>query len=475
MEVRTQSRESWPAAPGGDGALHLRPSARLPDLLGQRRLRAAGHGRRRRPARGALRLEARTTSSAPERRGEPRFIPKDDSNPYFDFDPAKCIVCSRCVRACDEVQGTFALTIEGRGFDAGSRPAGGRRLPRVRVRVLRRLRAGLPDRDAAGEVGRRARHADPLGAHHLRLLRRRLLVQGRAAAATRWSGWCPTRTARPTRATPASRAASPSATPPTPTGSLKPMIRETITDPWREVTWDEAIGYAADAVRGASRPSTGAARSAASPRRAAPTKRSTSSRSWCGRPSATTTSTPAPGSATRRPATGSKQTFGTSAGTQDFEVGRASRRRSMVIGANPTDGHPVFASRMKRRLRQGAKLIVIDPRRIDLVRSPHIEADAPPAAAARHQRGGDQRDGARRRHRGAGGRGLRPRAVRGRVRRSGREFIARAANTARRRSRRSPASRPPSCAPRPGSTPPAATGRSTTASASPSTARARRW
>ena len=43
---------------------------------------------------------------------------KDESNPYFTFDPSKCIVCSRCVRACDEVQGTFALTIEGRGFDS---------------------------------------------------------------------------------------------------------------------------------------------------------------------------------------------------------------------------------------------------------------------------------------------------------------------------------------------------------------------
>src|SRR6202049_1638670 len=41
---------------------------------------------------------------------------KDESNPYFTFDPAKCIVCSRCVRACEEVQGTFALTIDGRGF-----------------------------------------------------------------------------------------------------------------------------------------------------------------------------------------------------------------------------------------------------------------------------------------------------------------------------------------------------------------------
>ena len=46
----------------------------------------------------------------------------------------------------------------------------------------------------------------------------------------------------------------------------------------------------------------------------------------------------------------------------------------LLVGANPTDGHPVFASRMKKRLRQGAKLIVVDPRRIDLVRMPHVEA-----------------------------------------------------------------------------------------------------
>src|SRR5918999_845428 len=50
--------------------------------------------------------------------------PTDTSNPYFDFDESKCIVCSRCVRACDEVQGTFALTIEGRGFDSKVSPGG---------------------------------------------------------------------------------------------------------------------------------------------------------------------------------------------------------------------------------------------------------------------------------------------------------------------------------------------------------------
>ncbi len=70
---------------------------------------------------------------------------------------------------------------------------------------------------------------------------------------------------------------------------------------------------------------------------------------------------------------GLKTTFGTSAGTQDFDSVDAADV-IIVIGANPTDGHPVFASRLKKRLRDGAKLIVIDPRRIDLVRMPHVEA-----------------------------------------------------------------------------------------------------
>ena len=52
-----------------------------------------------------------------------KWMPKDKSNPYFTYDPSKCIVCSRCVRACEEVQGTFALTIEGRGFASAFRPA----------------------------------------------------------------------------------------------------------------------------------------------------------------------------------------------------------------------------------------------------------------------------------------------------------------------------------------------------------------
>ena len=67
-----------------------------------------------------VRYEAKDTHFAVRTNGEanPHYIPKDDSNPYFTYDPQKCIVCSRCVRACEEVQGTFALTIEGRGFDS---------------------------------------------------------------------------------------------------------------------------------------------------------------------------------------------------------------------------------------------------------------------------------------------------------------------------------------------------------------------
>jgi len=67
------------------------------------------------------------------------------------------------------------------------------------------------------------------------------------------------------------------------------------------------------------------------------------------------------------------QTLGTSAGTQDFDSVEYTDV-AIVIGANPAVGHPVFASRLKKRLRKGAKLIVIDPRRTEIVVSPHIKA-----------------------------------------------------------------------------------------------------
>ena len=214
-------------------------------------------------------------------------------------------------------------------------------------------------------------------------------------------------------------------------------------------------------------------RSAASPPRAAPMRRAISFRS-----------SSAPGFGNNNVDTcarvchsptgyGLHQAFGTSAGTQDFDsVDEADV--ILVIGANPTDAHPVFASRMKKRLREGAKLIVIDPRRIDLVRSPHVEADyhlplkpgtnVAMVTALAHvivTEGLVERD-------------FRARALRlGRI--SGLGGVRRRSrNTARKRSKRSRACRRPTCAARRGSTPPAAMARSITASASPSIARARR-
>ena len=296
----------------------------------------------------------------------------DASNPYFQFDPARCIVCSRCVRACEEVQNTFALTIEGRGFDSKVAAGAGEPFLTSGVRLVRCLRAGLPDRIAAREDGDRAGPARAFRHHHLRLLRRRLQLQGRDAG--RHGGAHGAVEGRQGEPRPFLREG------PLRLGLCQPPGSHPEADDAREDHRSLARGDAGRRRSAASPPSSSASRrkpartpSASSPRRAAPTKRPIWCRSWRARCLATTTPTPAPASAIRRPATGCSTTFGTSAGTQDFDsVEQADVM--MVIGANPTDGHPVFASRMKKRLRQGAKLIVIDPRRIDLVRMPHVEA-----------------------------------------------------------------------------------------------------
>ncbi len=54
--------------------------------------------------------------------GEPRTyyqhaVPEPDrANPWLEFDPQMCIICTRCVRACDEIRHTGAITLAGRGF-----------------------------------------------------------------------------------------------------------------------------------------------------------------------------------------------------------------------------------------------------------------------------------------------------------------------------------------------------------------------
>src|SRR5882757_3155972 len=135
---------------------------------------------------------------------------KDVSNPYFDFDPSKCIACSRCVRACGEVQGTFALTIEGRGFASKVSPGAGESFMDsecVSCGVGCSFKAEL----RGDEVVRMVPLKDG-GAN-----------EGHSCVKGRFAFGYAT---HPDRA-------------------LRPMVREKITDPWREVEWDEAIGTVA--------------------------------------------------------------------------------------------------------------------------------------------------------------------------------------------------------------------------------------
>jgi len=153
---------------------------------------------------------------------------------------------------------------------------------------------------------------------------------------------------------------------------LNPMIRETIDQPWREVSWDEALSFTATRLRDIQakhgRDSIGVITSSRCTneetylvQKLARAVFGNNNTDTCARVCHSPTGY------------GLGQTYGTSAGTQDFDSVEDTDV-VMIIGANPTDGHPVFASRLKKRLRQGAKLIIVDPRRIDLVRTPHVEA-----------------------------------------------------------------------------------------------------
>ena len=297
---------------------------------------------------------------------------KDETNPYFTFDPSKCIVCSRCVRACEEVQGTYALTIDGRGFEskvsAGNKDfmdsecvscgACVQACPTATLIEKSIVDNGIPDRSVTttcaycgvgcsfnaelqgDKVVRMTPNKDG-GANH-----------GHSCVKGRFAWGYTTHKDRITT----------------------PMIRKSIKDPWQKATWDEAINYAASEIKRIQKKygfdSVGAISSS----------RCTNEETYlmqkivraafgnnnidtCARVCHSPTGY------------GLKQTIGESSGTQNFDSVMKSDV-IVLIGANPTDGHPVFASQMKRRLREGAKLIVVDPREIDLVKNtPHVKAD----------------------------------------------------------------------------------------------------
>ncbi len=296
--------------------------------------------------------------------------PKDISNPYFSFEPAKCIVCSRCVRACEEVQGTFALTIQGRGFaskvSAGGKPflesecvscgACVQACPTATLIEKSVLEKGQGEHTvittcAYCGVGCSFK-AEMQGSEVVRMLPYKdgKANHGHSCVKGRFAWGYATHKDR----------------------ILKPMVRAKITDPWREVTWEEAINHVASEFKRIQakygRDSIGGITSSRC------TNEETYVMQKLIRAAFGNNNTDTCARVCHSPTGyGLKTTFGTSAGTQNFDsVEHADV--IMIIGANPTDAHPVFASQMKRRLREGAKLIIVDPRRIDLVKSPHIQA-----------------------------------------------------------------------------------------------------
>ncbi len=296
---------------------------------------------------------------------------KDESNPYFTFDPSKCIVCSRCVRACEETQGTFALTIQSRGFE--SKVASGlgnfmdsecvscgacvQACPTATLMEKTVIEAGTPEHSVTTtcaycgvgcsfnaemkgeEVVRMVPHKNG-GANH-----------GHSCVKGRFAWGYATHKDRITT----------------------PMIRKSIHDEWQKVSWDEAIQYAAGEIKRIEHQYGGNAIGGITSSRCTNEEVYVTQKliragfgvnnvDTCARVCHSPTGY------------GLKQTIGESAGTQTFDSVMHSDV-ILVMGANPTDGHPVFASIMKRRLREGAKLIIADPRAIDLVSSPHIKAD----------------------------------------------------------------------------------------------------
>ncbi|NTV11314.1 MAG: formate dehydrogenase subunit alpha, partial [Zoogloea sp.] len=297
--------------------------------------------------------------------------PRDESNPYFSYDPAKCIVCNRCVRACEETQGTFALTISGRGFESRVSPGQDQPFldsecvscgacvaacPTATLMEKTVIQHGQAERSVTTTcaycgVGCSLK-AEVKGSQVVRMIPNPdgQANHGHACVKGRFAWGYAT---HPDRVT-------------------TPMIRKSIDEPWQKVGWDEALAYAAsefrrlqakygrDAVGGitSSRCTNEETYLVQKLVRAAFGNNNVDT---CARVCHSPTGY------------GLGMTLGTSAGTQTFDSVRDADV-IMVIGANPTDAHPVFGSQLKRRIREGAQLIVVDPRAIELVSSPHVRA-----------------------------------------------------------------------------------------------------
>ena len=286
---------------------------------------------------------------------------KQPEHPYLDVDLSWCVACGRCVRICDEVQGQNIWTFTGRGWDLALAPelspglresacvscgACADTCPTGAIEDVSRLAAGLPERwvrttcpycgtgcemDVGVKDGRITEARPVLDSP---VNRGHLCVKGRY-------GWG--FNDAPDRIT-------------------EPLIRR--NGAWESATWDEALAAAASALQQARRDGgPGAVGVLAS-------SRSTNEENYLtqkfARLALGTNNVDCCARVCHAPsAAGLGQTFGTGAATNSYaDIEQAGLL--MVVGANPTENHPIVGARIRQRARAGVPLIVIDPRRTEL-------------------------------------------------------------------------------------------------------------
>ena len=291
-------------------------------------------------------------------------VPKDFSHPFLKLDMDKCIACARCVRVCDEVQGSFVLGMEGRGLDmrviAGddqgmadadctSCGACAIECPVGAIMDRGEVAFGLPDRVVTTTCtfcavgctldvhakGQQITMITPNAAGSTN--RGHACVKGRFAYEYVRS---------PDRLT-------------------SPLIRGEDGE-FREASWDEALDLIATRFTTIRETYGGQAFAAIS------SSRCTNEESFLlqkfTRLVMQTNSVDNCSRVCHSPsALGLGQALGTGAGTGSFEDVEHTDC-ILLIGANPTEAHPVFGARIKQAVLAGAKLIVIDPRNTELAR-----------------------------------------------------------------------------------------------------------